>query len=169
MADTQKSQKITVETPTVPAQSRNRALTYFEEAERDLEQMFDSFMGRVRPLGRDWFARRGLLERRAPSIDIIDQDDNLLLRAELPGVEKNDLDISVNHDTVSIKASTRSEKKEEETDYYRHEISSSYAARTVALPCSVDGKRAVAQLKDGVLELNLPKVEKSTRQRIEVK
>ena len=59
-------------------------------------------------------------------------------------------------------------EKEEETQYYRHEITRGAFARTLPLPCRVNGDKAKARFKDGVLELTLPKVEKSKRQAIKV-
>jgi len=165
-----KSQKVTVETVKPgDTPSSGRSLSYFEETEQELERMFDTFLSRFRPLRRDWPALRMPFEGRTPKIDVIDRDDDILVKAELPGVDKKDLDVSVTDNSVTIKASTRRESKEEKGDYYRQEISSGYIARTVALPSAVDPKRANAELKDGVLQLTLGKIEKTKRQRIEVK
>jgi HSP20 family protein len=166
-----KSQKVTVEAvkPTEPTAPSGRALSYFEETEQEFERMLDSFLSRFRPLRRDWPTMRLPFEGRSPKVDVIDRDDDILIKAELPGVDKKDLDVSVTDNSVTIKASTRRESKEEKGDYYRQEISSGYIARTVALPSAVDAKRATAELKDGVLQLTLAKIEKSKRQRIEVK
>jgi HSP20 family protein len=165
-----KAQKVSVESikPTAAA-APSRALSYFEETEQELERVFDSLLSRFRPLRAGWSAARLPLEGQAPRVDVVDNEDNVTVRAQLPGVDKKDLDVSVNHDTVTLKASTRTESKEEKGDYYRREIATGYFSRTIALPAEVDGKKASAHLKDGVLELILPKIEKSKRQRIEVK
>jgi HSP20 family protein len=166
-----KSQKVTVE----PVKSREaapssgRALSYFEETEQELERIFDSLLSRFRPLRRDWPSLRMPFEGRGPKIDVIERDDDIVVKAELPGVDKKDLDVSVTDNSVTIKASTRRETKEEKGDYYRQEISSGYVTRTVGLPSAVDATRATAELKDGVLQLTLGKVEKSKRKRVEVK
>jgi HSP20 family protein len=99
---------------------------------------------------------------------VIDRDEEIMLRAELPGVEKKDLDVSITDNTVTIKAISSTEEKEEKGDYYRCEISRGSFARTIALPSNVESDKAVASFKEGILELTLPKVEKSQRRRINV-
>ncbi len=169
-----KAQNVSVDSikPTEPVPMTSRAMSYFDETQHELERMFDSFFSRFRPSHRAWalpsFTNQPF-DGRTPRIDLVDRDDEILIKAELPGVEKKDLDVSVTDNTVTIKATTRSESKEEKGDYYRQELSSGYFSRSIALPCAVDGKTANAKLKDGVLELTLGKIEKSKRQRIEVK
>ncbi|HRQ04821.1 MAG TPA: Hsp20/alpha crystallin family protein [Nitrosomonas halophila] len=106
--------------------------------------------------------------QRLPSLDVIDRDNELLVRAELPGIEKKDLNISVTGNLLSIKAESSHEKKEEKGDYFRREISSFSFARSVMLPSTVDASRTTASLKNGVLEIMLPKMEVSKRRSIEV-
>jgi HSP20 family protein len=86
-----------------------------------------------------------------------------MLRAEVPGVEKKDIDVSVTGNSVTIKGETKREEKEEKGEYYRSEISRAAFSRTLALPAQVDPERANASFKDGVLEITLPKVEKAKR------
>lgn len=90
------------------------------------------------------------------------------MRAEVPGVKKEDLDVSTTDNTVTIKGSTRHEEKEEKGDYYRSEITRGSFSRTVALPSEVDSAKAKARYKDGILELTLPKVNKSKRRTVKV-
>ena len=107
-------------------------------------------------------------EGRMPKVDVIDRDTEVVVRAELPGVDKKDLDVSVSANAVTIKASTKAEHKEEKGDYYRCEITQGSISRTVALPADVDGDQAKAAFKDGVLELTMPKVAGSRKQSIKV-
>ena len=65
-----------------------------------------------------------VFEGRMPTVDVINQDSEIQVRAEIPGVDKKDLDISVTEDSVSIKGSSKHEEKEEKGEYYRREISS---------------------------------------------
>ena len=145
-----------------------RALSPFEE----MEQMFDQYLrgGWLRPWRVDWptFREPALPEIRFPKIDVVDREDEVVVKAEVPGVEKKDLDISVSDDSVTIKGTTSHEEKEESGDYYRSEISRGSFSRTVALPASVDGSKARADFKDGMLELTLPKIAKSKRHSIKV-
>ena len=106
---------------------------------------------------------------RLPSLDMIDRDAEIVVRAEIPGIEKKDIDVSIANNVLTIKGQTKSESKEETGDYYRHEISSSSFARSVSLPSDVDESKIVANLKDGILEITLPKHESSKRKTIEVK
>jgi HSP20 family protein len=106
--------------------------------------------------------------RRLPSLDVIDRDNEVFVRAELPGIDKKDLNISLTDNLLTIKGQSSSEKKEEKGDYYRHEISSSSFARSVTIPAIVDSSKTVANLKDGILEITLPKVEASKRRNIAI-
>ena len=147
-----------------------RALSPFEEMDR----MFDDFFSRgwMRPFRWEWPSMGEMakpFEGKMPKVDVIERDDEVVIKAELPGVDKKDLDVSVTENSVTIKGTTSHEEKEEKGDYYRCEISRGAYARTVGLPAYVDADKAKASFKDGVLELKLPKVEKSKRRSIEIK
>jgi len=145
-----------------------RALSPFDEMDR----MFDSFFrrGMMRPWRFEWpsFPEMALPEMKIPKVDVVDRENEVLVKAEIPGVDKKDIDITVGEDTVTIKGETRREEKEEKGDYYRCEISRGSFSRTVALPAVVDGSKAKASFKDGVLELTLPKTEKAKRHSVKV-
>jgi HSP20 family protein len=144
------------------------ALTSFEEMDR----LFDSFVRRSWPRAFqfEWpsLPEITLPFSRAPNIDVIDREADVTVRAEIPGVDKKDIDITVGEDSVILKGSTRHEEKEEKGDYYRRELTSGSFSRTVGLPAQVDGTRAKASFKDGVLELILPKIEKAKRHSVKV-
>lgn len=106
--------------------------------------------------------------QRLPSLDLIDRDNEVLLRLEIPGIDKKDIQISLADNLLTIKGETSSDVKEEKGDYYRHEISNASFARSVSVPGNVDVDKAVANLKDGVLEIKLPKLESSKRKSIAV-
>ena len=145
-----------------------RALSPFEEMDR----MFDQFFRRgwMRPWRFEWasFPELPLPEMKLPKVDVIDRETEVVVKAEVPGVEKKDIDISVGEHTVTIRGETRHEEKEEKGEYYRCEISRGAFSRTVALPAAVDGAKAKASFKDGVLELTLPKMEKAKRHSIKL-
>ena len=149
--------------------TEGRALSPFEEMDR----MFDQFFSRgwLSPFRAEWPSRGKLaapFEGKTPTVDLIDRDDSLLVRAELPGVDKKDIDISVTSSSVTIKGETRKEEKEQKENYYRREISRGSYARTLSLPVDVDEDKATATMKDGVLELVLPKQEKARKKSIKV-
>lgn len=154
----------------IPKPVPARAFHPFEEMERMMDRVFGDFPGRgwMRPWRTEWPEWPEFAELRMPKIDMIDRDEDILIRAELPGVEKKDLEISMSDTAVTIKATTRREEKEEKGDYYRCEISRGTYARTLTLPTTVESAKAKANLKDGVLELTLPKIEKSKRHTVTV-
>jgi len=143
----------------------SRMLSPFEGFDR----MFDEFFGRgwMRPFRRDWLAFPEF-EMTIPKVDVIDRDEEVVVRAEVPSVKKEDIEISISGNLVTIKGETKKEEKEEKGDYYRAEISRGSFSRMVSLPADVDESKAKASLKDGVLELTLPKLEKAKRRTIKV-
>lgn len=139
----------------------------------ELDRMFDGFLRRrgVRPESFQWPSWSELpspFEGRTPRVDIVDRDQEVLVRAELPGVKKEDLDVSVGDDSVTVKATTREERKEEKDDYYRSEISSGSFSRTLSLPAAVDANKAKAKFENGILELTLPKSGGAKRRKVNV-
>lgn len=139
----------------------------------DWDRLFEQFMHRnwLRPWHFEWpsLPEFRLPELKMPKVDVIDRDGEVLVKAEIPGVDKKDLDISVGEDSVTIRGETRKEEKEEKGDYYRSEISRGSFSRTIALPAAVDGAKASAAFKDGVLELTLPKVKVTQRHKVAIK
>lgn len=140
----------------------------------EMERAFERFFNRSWPSlwGRgDFPAFDTLLEferQRMPNLDIVDRDSEIMVRAEIPGIDKKDVNISLTDNLLTIKGQTQKEKKDEKGDYHRHEISCSSFARSVTLPGTVDASRSAASLKDGVLEIKMPKSESSKRRTIAV-
>lgn len=146
-----------------------RAISPFEEMDRLFEGFFPR--GWMRPFHLDrpgWGELALPFEGKMPRLDVIERDTEVVVRAEVPGVEKKDLDVTVTDNAVTIKGQTSHETKEEKGDYRRCEISRGAFTRTVALPADVDGSKAKAVFKDGVLELTMPKVEKTKRHSIKL-
>jgi HSP20 family protein len=137
----------------------------------EIERMFDEFMSRdwLRPFRWERFPdiMRGW-EGKMPKVDVVDRPEEVLVRAEVPGVNKEDLEVSVTGNLFTIKGKTRHEEKEEKGDYYRCEVSQGSFSRTLTLPAEVNEAGAKAQLKDGVLEVTLPKAEKSRKRSIAI-
>lgn len=132
-----------------------------------LERFFEDFFQRRWLQPFDWPAFADL-DEVSPRVDIIDRDREVVVRAAMPGLEKDDIELSVSGTTLTLKGSHRQEENHEDGDYHRREIVSRFTARTVSLPCEVDGDQARAKLKDGMLEVTLPKVETGNRKRIAV-
>lgn len=152
-------------------------LTPFE----DMERLLEGFLGGEwpRPMQWEWphlMRMRTPLEStlrrtemvRMPHVDMIDRENDILVRAELAGVDKKDVEIAVTDNTLTIKGCTRQESTQEEGNYCRCEIAQGAFARTMTLPCAVDGDKAKATCKDGMLELVLPKLEPAKRRAIKI-
>jgi HSP20 family protein len=146
------------------------ALTPFEDMERMFERFFEGFGPRawLRPGRRDLPLWPEMLEPRLPRVDVLDQDEQVVVRAELPGVDKKDLEVSLGENTITLRATTHREEKEEKGDYVRSEIVRGELARTIPLPAMVDGEHAKASFRDGMLEVTMPKLEASKRRTITV-
>ena len=147
---------------------RHTAIGPFEE----MEHLFDEFLSRggwIQP-----FLRRGLSEldipfgARSPKVDVIDRDDEVVVKAELPGVEKDHVEVSINDTLLTIHATTEHESKEEKGRYYRRELSRGEFQRTVRLPGAVEGDKAKASFSQGILEITVPKAPGAKRQKIRI-
>lgn len=150
----------------IERETPSRMLSPFEEMDRMMESLFPRRW--MQPFRWEMPHFPELAELKMPKVDIIDRDTEIVVKAELPGVAKDDIDLSITDNTVTIKASTSHEEKEETGNYYRCEISRGSFSRTVALPGDVDADKAKASFTDGILELTMPKMEKSHRKSITV-
>jgi len=144
-------------------------LRSFEEIDR----MFDEFFSRswMRPFGFGHPSFSHLpapFEGRTPHVDIIDREDEVFVKAELPGVDKKDIELNMTENSVTIKGSTKAEEKEEKGDYHRCEISQGSFSRTMSLPSDVDTDKAIAKFKHGILSLTIPKVKKSKHKNVKI-
>lgn len=147
--------------------------------EETIERTFNKFMNRgwlrssreEREAWRDMFEPLHQFEGytlRWPKIDVVDNENEVLVRAELPGINKQDIDVSLSENMLTLKGQTRREEKVEKENYFRAEISQGSFLRSVYLPVEVDSERASAALKDGILEVRLPKVESAKRKSIQI-
>jgi HSP20 family protein len=144
-------------------------LTPFDE----LDRMFDAVFPRgwLRPFHFDWPTMpelRAPFEGKMPRVDVIERDEEVLVRAELPGVTKDDVEVSLTEHMLKIGAVTRTEEKEERGDFRRREISHGEFHRSIALPETVDADRAKAKFENGMLEVILPKTEPAKRRTVKV-
>jgi HSP20 family protein len=96
---------------------------------------------------------------RQPLVDVVDRGKEIIVSAELPGVDKKDIQLSVEEDSVSIKAERKAEVEEarEEEGYYFRERSYASYSRRVPLPAEVIPEKAAAEFKNGILTVSLPK------------
>ena len=103
-----------------------------------------------------------------PKIDVLDKEDAVFVRAEIPGVRKEDLEITITGDRLKIEAKREYEQKEEKEEFFRSEMAYGRLFRVVPLPVEVNGEEAKAEMKDGVVEIRLPKLEAITPHTVKV-
>jgi HSP20 family protein len=101
-------------------------------------------------------------------LDIYQTDDDVVVKAALPGVRSEDIHISITGDSLSVRGEMKAEHIEEEPKYYMRERRFGSFSRSLSLPTSVDADRAKAEFEDGILTLTLPKVEGAIAKKIEV-
>ncbi len=102
-------------------------------------------------------------------VDLYETDEEVVVKASLPGVKPDNVQISVTGDTLSIKAETREEQEEKKPNFYRQEHHYGAFQRVLSLPVRVDADKADASFENGVLHLRLPKVPEVRPKTIEVK
>ena len=104
-----------------------------------------------------------------PNIDVYDDKDKITVKAELPGMKKEDIDISVEGDMLTISGERKEEHEEKQGETYRSERYFGHFQRSLRLSQSVDPNKVQANYKDGVLTITLPKTEQSKPKQIDVK
>jgi HSP20 family protein len=92
-----------------------------------------------------------------PNIDIVEKDDKLLTTVELPGINKEDVSISIENNVLSIEGTKKHEKEEKKEQYYRNERSFGSFKRSFKLPYPVDAKKIKANFKNGLVKIEIPK------------
>ena len=109
-----------------------------------------------------------LLSGSAPALDIREDKENVVVTVELPGMKKEDIDVSLHDGFLTISGERKSEEKLENAEVYRSERFFGRFQRTVALPAAVAAAQIKAQYKDGVLTVTLPKAEEAKPKQIDV-
>jgi len=145
-------------------------LGLFDEFERAFLNREYPFVPVSRPWHWEWPWKGGLapFNSRMPVIDIIDREHEVLVRAQIPGVDKDNLEVSMNENSVTIRGQSKHEEEEKDGEYFRRESSYGEFSRTVGLPAEVDADSAKAKFKDGVLEVMIQKLERAKRRSVEI-
>ncbi|MFB3885332.1 MAG: Hsp20/alpha crystallin family protein [Thermodesulfobacteriota bacterium] len=143
-----------------------RELTPFREFERmknEMDRFWDSFLERR-------LRRRPEEEREwIPSLDIAETKNELVVKAEVPGMDPKNIDISLSDGVLTIKGEKKQEKEEKEADYHLVERSYGAFSRSVQLPSEVQEDKISAAYKDGILKITLPKSEEAKKKEIKIK
>ena len=120
-----------------------------DEMNRLFEDIFGHRPARVHSTNGDW----------NPSVDVTENKDSLVVKAEMPGMNKDDVKISVQDNVLTLKGEKKQEKEEKEADHHRIERSYGSFCRSFQLPTTVSTDKIKANYKDGVLSITLPKTE----------
>lgn len=138
---------------------------FFENAfpRRWMEGFFDPYAMKW-PFMRDFDEKLDVF----PKVDLLDKEDALIVRAEIPGVKKEDLEITIAGDRLVFEAKREFKEEEKKEDFVRHEMAYGRLYRAVLLPAEVEGDKVTAELNDGILEITLPKVEATTPFKVKV-
>jgi HSP20 family protein len=136
-----------------------QAFDRFAALRHEMDRLFDSSFG---PVSRT----PGSFSRWVPALDVYQDKDQFTVVAELPGLKKEDVELSLHGGVLTISGERKQEKKGEEG--YRNERFFGRFQRSITLPTSVDGNKVKATYQDGILKVVLPKAEEAKPKQIEV-
>lgn len=129
----------------------------------EIDRLFDS------PLNALTSDSQQFLSGWLPAVDLHEEKDHLTLRAELPGMKKEDIDISLHGDVLTLSGERKEDEEYEKAEAYRSERFLGRFQRAFTLPVAVDADKVQASYKDGILTVHLPKAEEAKPKQIEVK
>ena len=131
-----------------------------------MSRMFDeSFRGLGRPAAREDWALGGSW---APAVDIYEHDGNIVLKAELPGVDPKDVDVRLENNTLTLSGERKVDNEVKQESYHRVERVYGAFTRSFTLPSLLDQEKIKAEYKDGVLKITLPKREEAKPKQINI-
>jgi HSP20 family protein len=136
------------------------AFAQLSRLQGEMNTLFDRFFGGKTPM-----RNAGVY----PAVNVSQDDDNVYVRAELPGITGQDLDITVEEDTVLIRGERKVGQEGEDVSYHRREREDGKFSRSVALPTRIAADKVTAGMKDGILRLVLPKAEEVKPKKIDIK
>ncbi len=137
--------------------------------QRDMNRLFDDFF---RDMGTGlWSGPGERLNRFVPSLDVIENDKEFTIKAELPGMDEKDVEVLLTENNLTLKGEKKEEKEDKGKDYYHLERSYGSFQRVIPLPEGLETKKAEAVFEKGVLRITLPKTEtaKAKAKKIEIK
>ncbi|HUJ79867.1 MAG TPA: Hsp20/alpha crystallin family protein [Nitrospiria bacterium] len=147
-----------------------RPWTDLSRMERAMERMADDLFG------RHWFdfnwpdrLRLRELEWREPAIEITEEKDELVIKAEIPGIKKEDVQVNLSDHLLTIRGEKKQEREVKEKGYFYSERAYGSFCRSIELPTDVQAGKVHASFKDGLLEVRLPKTEQAKQREIAIK
>ena len=166
--------------PATPAAAHGHPFAFMRRFADEMDHLFEDFgfssgMRLPSPLTRGWEMLRresGLVPAEwSPRVDVLHREGQVLFRADLPGLSKDDVKVEINNDMLTIQGERKHEKKEEREGYVYSECSHGTFFRAIPIPEGADASKATAEFRNGVLEVAMPapqRPEQKTR-RLEVR
>lgn len=143
-------------------------LSLFESLQKEMNRLFEDFTTRMHLPENKW--REPMTPFHA-KVDVKDNANEVVITAELPGVDKDHIEVAVRNDGIAISGEKKEEKEQKEKGYYRMERSYGSFYRLIPFPCQIDKENVVADFKNGVLKITMPKCKDilKNEKKIEVK
>jgi len=139
-----------------------------KDVERFFEGMFEEPFSLSNWRGLPSFKKMREFMMFSPAVDMYDKEKEIVVKAEVPGMDKKDINISVSDSTLTIKGEMKKEEETKEEDYYYAERSYGSFSRRLELPAKVQESKIKANFKDGILEIHLPKAPESKAKEIKI-
>ncbi len=127
-----------------------------ESLHEEIDRLFTDFLSPRRRRGKEPMIWQ-------PRVDLYETENDVILKAELPGIDKKDLEVTVTEDSVHIKGEKKEETEVKKENYYRKEISFGKFERIIPLPVEVEPDKADAKFDKGILEIKIPKKEEAKK------
>jgi len=145
----------------VPRRWREDAEHPLTAFQREMNRLMESFLG-TSPFPEakgEW----------VPALDVAETENEIVVKAEVPGIDKKDIDVTIRGDRLTISGEKKDERKEKKDTYTVYERRHGSFSRTITLPTDVNLDKVEAEFKNGVLTIRLPKTEETKARRISVK
>jgi HSP20 family protein len=127
-----------------------------------MDRLFENFFER----GPFMQTTGGMFE---PAVELADTNGNVLVKVQVPGITKDNLQVDIANDVLTLRGEIKEEEKKEEKNYYHREFRYGTFSRTIPLPTHVQADQASAQLKDGILTITIPKSEEAKAKQIPIR
>jgi HSP20 family protein len=119
----------------------------------EMDHLFNDFIDRLP------FPRESAQQIWNPEVDVREMDNEIIVEAEIPGMEQKDIDVSIKDNVLTLKGEKKMEKEEKEANYHRVERTYGSFVRSLMLPSKVSADKATAKYKNGVIKITVPKTE----------
>ena len=138
-----------------------RPVTELSTLRKEMDRLWEDFFGEKSVISR--------VESWVPAVDVSETKDAIIVKAEVPGMDPKDIDVSISGDMLVIKGEKKEEKEEKDENFHRIEMRRGAFSRAVRIPVPVDSDKIEAKYKKGILRVTLPKKEENKPKQIEIK